>query len=244
MSELPPLRDLPLFASVDEPTLGRLALDAKVERFEDGGVIFRQGDAITAIVVIIEGFAKLLRIASSGDETLIGILSNGDSINDAPSRSDETYRVSAEAVGPTSVLKLPAGRFTRLIRESPSLAEAVIRDAKHRIGALIGEIESLKAHNADQRLARFILSRCPPGEDRRRFRLPYDKRLVAARLGVTQETLSRAFAKLRDLGVRTEAREVFIESVARLASQCDDLGRHSRFPSDRRPANAESRDAV
>lgn len=228
MLESPSLRDLPLFALVDEPTLGRLSLDAKLESFEDGGVIFRQGDAIVSIVVIVQGFVKLLRVASSGDETLIGVLSNGDSINDAPISADEAHRISAEAVGPTTVLKLPAGRFTRLVRESPSLAEAVMRDAKQRIAALIGEIESLKAQNADQRLARFILSLCPQGAEQCRFRLPYDKRLVAAQLGVTQETLSRAFAKLRDLGVRTEAREVIVESVARLFTQCDELGRQSR----------------
>jgi DNA-binding transcriptional regulator YhcF (GntR family) len=68
-----------------------------------------------------------------------------------------------------------------------------------------------------------------------RFRLPYDKRLIAARLGVKQETLSRAFAKLRDHGVRTETRDVLIESVSRLADQCDQLGRQSRLPSERTP---------
>lgn len=238
LPDMPSLRDLPLFSAVDEPTLRRLSIDAKLEAFSDGGVIFRQGDPVSSVVVVLQGYVKLLRVASSGDETLIGIRGRGDSVGDAPALGGETYRVSAEAVGATSVIKLPAGRFARLLRESPSLCAAMMQDAREKIGALIGEIESLKALNADQRLARFILNFCPPGEDQCRFRLPYDKRLIAQQLGVKQETLSRAFAKLRDYGVRTETRDVRVESVSRLLAQCDDLGRGARGAGESAPARS------
>ena len=242
MSELPPLRDFPLFAAVDEATLQRLAQEAKVETYDDGAVIFRQGDAVTAIVLILHGYVKILRTAVSGDETLICVRSDGESVNDPPTPGGDIYRVSAEAVGKTSVVKLPAGRFVWLLQDSPSLAAAVIQDAKEKISGLLAEIESLKSFSADQRLARFILSLCPPGEEQCRFRLPYDKRLVAARLGVKQETLSRAFAKLRDCGVRTETRHVTIESVTRLAAQCEELGRPTRLPSERRAGQLAGHD--
>jgi CRP/FNR family transcriptional regulator, dissimilatory nitrate respiration regulator len=226
--ETPALRDLALFSPVDDATLARLAPEIKVEQYEDGAVIFRQGDPVAAVVVILRGFVKLLRIAASGDETLIGIRSDGATVGEPPTLGNEICRVSAEAIGPTSVLKIPAARFTRLMKESPSLSAAVVEDARDKIALLIGEIESLKAQNADQRLASFILALCPPGLDQCRFRLPYDKRLIAAQLGVKQETLSRAFAKLRDYGVRTETRDVLVESVSRLATQCQHLGRATR----------------
>ncbi|QGM99555.1 Crp/Fnr family transcriptional regulator [Methylocystis parvus] len=238
VAEPPSLRDLRLFASIDNETLARLTLEAKVETFEDGAVIFRQGDPVSAVVIVLHGFVKILRIASCGDETLIGINSDGETVGQPPSSANETYCVSAEAIGPTSVLKFPAARFARLVKESPSLSAAVVQDSKDKIAALILEIESLKAQNADQRLAHFILSLCPPGEEQCRFRLPYDKRLIAARLGVKQETLSRAFAKLRDHGVRTETRDVLVESVSRLADLCDQLGRQCRLPSERSAQSA------
>ena len=243
ISDPPSLRDLAFFSAVDDTTLGRLALEAKVETFSDGDVIFRQGDPVSAFVVVLRGFVKVLRIASCGDETLIGIRADGETVGEPPSSPTEVYGVSAEAVGAASVLKLPAPRFARLMRESPALCAAVMQDAKDRIAALVTEIESLKAQNADQRLAHFILSLCPPGEEHCRFRLPYDKRLIAARLGVKQETLSRAFAKLRDFGVRTETRDILVESVSRLADQCDQLGRQSRLPSER-PEPASRDDAA
>lgn len=244
MSELPSLRDLSLFAAVDEQTLQRLTRDAKVETFEDGEVVFRQGDKAISVIVVLHGYVKLLRIASCGDETLINICSSGESLYEALTPDGGIYRVSAEAVGETSILKLSAAKFAYAVRESPMLAAAVINEAASKISALIGEIESLKGQTADQRLARFILSLCPRGEDSCSFRLPYGKRLIAARLGVKQETLSRAFAKLRDVGVRTETRDVFVDSVTRLASECGDLETHARLPSERRPRLLESRNAA
>jgi len=226
--ETPPLRDLALFSPVDDATLARLTLEAKVEHFEEGAAIFRQGDPVSAVFVILRGFVKLLRIAANGDETLISICTDGETVGEPPTAANEIYGVSAEAIGSISVLRIPATRFSRILKESPSLCLAIAKDAKDKIAALIGEIESLKAQNADQRLAGFILSLCPPGVEQCKFRLPYDKRLIAAQLGVKQETLSRAFAKLRDHGVRTETRDILVESVSRLAAQCQHLGRATR----------------
>ena len=70
------------------------------------------------------------------------------------------------------------------------------------------------------------------------------QRLIAAQLGVKQETLSRAFAKLREVGVRTETREIFVESVSRLASQCETPGRASRAAARLVPVVPHVRDAA
>lgn len=223
------LRKAALFAGVDDETLSRLSADARIETLQDGDALFRQGDRVTDVSFVVSGYVKLMRIARSGRQTLIGIRSDGELIGEVPAGADEIHSVSAESIGAAKALKLPAPRFARQLKESPSLCAAVIRDSRDNVARLVGEIESLKSQNADQRLAHFLLALCPPGEDRCRFRLPYDKRLIAARLGVKQETLSRAFAKLRAFGVRTETRNVHVESVAHLADQCDRLGERARL---------------
>lgn len=241
MPESPSLRDVPLFATVDAQSIERLALDSKLELFEDGQAIFRQGDRALHVVVVLEGFVKLTRTASCGDETLITICRAGESLYEALPPDGDIYRVGAEAVGPVSALRLPAARFRQLLRESPSLSAAVMDEAARKVSGLVGEIESLKGQNAEQRLARFILSLCPPHVDSCSVRLPYDKRLVAALLGVKQETLSRAFAKLREIGVRTETREVIVESLARLSAECCGGDREPELASERGQAIQSSR---
>lgn len=231
--EPPSLRELQIFANVTDATLARLSPEAKVEHLEDGETIFRQGDPATAVAIVLQGFAKILRVAPNGDETLISIRSNGETVSELPTGADVCYGFSAESVGPTSVLRLPGARFARTIKESPELCAAVVQDAQRRLLSLVAEVESLKGQNADQRLARFLVSLCPPNAEQCRIRLPYDKRLIASQLGVKQETLSRAFAKLREYGVRTETRNVVIDSVSRLVQQCDRASRPSDAASKR-----------
>ncbi len=223
------LRKPLLFAGIDDETLARLSADARIESLQDGDTLFYQGAGVTDVSFVVSGYVKLMRMAPSGRQTLIGIRSDGELISEVPAGADEIHSVSAQSVGAAKALRLSAPRFARQLKESPSLCAAVIRDSKERIARLVGEIESLKSQNADQRLAHFLLALCPPDEDRCRFRLPYDKRLIAARLGVKQETLSRAFAKLRAHGVRTETRNVHVESVSHLADQCDRAGERARL---------------
>jgi len=236
------LRSSAVFAGVDDAALSWLSADACIESLADGDTLFHQGAAVVEVAFVLSGYVKLLRI-SSGRQTLISICSGGEMIGELPIKGGEVHTFSAEAVGATRVIKLPAARLARLVKESPSLCAAVMQEYSKSIARLIAEIETLKSHNADQRLARFILALCPPGEDRCRFRLPYDKRLIAARLGVKQETLSRAFAKLRAHGVRTETRNVHVESVSHLADQCDRLGRAPRLTFARRKV-ANGQDAA
>jgi hypothetical protein len=52
--------------------------------------------------------------------------------------------------------------------------------------------------------------------------LPYDKVLIAGRLGLTPESLSRAFARLRSIGVVVDASHVVVKDVAKLRQLAND----------------------
>jgi hypothetical protein len=52
--------------------------------------------------------------------------------------------------------------------------------------------------------------------------LPYDKVLIAVRLGLKPESLSRAFAKLRSIGVAVHASHVAVSDVAKLRQLASD----------------------
>ena len=81
---------------------------------------------------------------------------------------------------------------------------------------LVEEIERLKANTGVERVAEFIMSLCPAHGGECEIQLPYDKALIAARLGMKPETLSRAFARLRDVGVNMGDGTAVIADVGRL----------------------------
>ncbi len=89
---------------VDEATLSRLSADARIESLQDGDSLFHQGAVVTDLAFVLSGYVKLLRLSSSGRQTLIGIRSDGEMIGEAPTDADEIHTLSAKAVGATRVL--------------------------------------------------------------------------------------------------------------------------------------------
>ncbi|NMD07043.1 MAG: helix-turn-helix domain-containing protein, partial [Phyllobacteriaceae bacterium] len=60
------------------------------------------------------------------------------------------------------------------------------------------------------------LQLAPPDDDECVVDLPYDKALIAARLGMKPESLSRAFNRLKEYGVEIVQRQAAIKSLSRL----------------------------
>jgi CRP-like cAMP-binding protein len=81
---------------------------------------------------------------------------------------------------------------------------------------LVRQVEQLKTHTGVQRVAGFLASLCPVEEGACTIGLPYDKALIASRLGMKPESLSRSFARLRSIGVRVERGAAAISDIERL----------------------------
>lgn len=178
--------------------------------------LFRQGEPATAFFIMIDGWVKLYRITLSGEETVIHVLTKGDSFAEAVAFTGRRYPATAEAVSDSRIVRIPADHVVRCIRESPDIALAMIASTSQHLHHLVEQVEQLKAQSGVQRVAEFLVSLAPVDTGRYEISLPYDKVLIAARLGLKPESLSRAFAKLRSVGVDIHASHVEIRDVAKL----------------------------
>lgn len=178
--------------------------------------LFRQGDPATAFFIMIDGWVKLYRITMSGEETVIHVLTKGDSFAEAVAFTGNRYPATAEAVSEARVVRIPADHIVRCIRESPDIALAMIASTSQHLHHLVQHVEQLKAQSGVQRVAEFLVSLASVESGPCAIALPYDKVLIAARLGLKPESLSRAFAKLRSIGVAVHASHVEVNDVAKL----------------------------
>ena len=179
-------------------------------------ILFRQDDPATAFFIIIDGWMKLYRITMSGEETVVNILTRGDSYAEAHALTGARYPATAEAVSDARVVRIPADHVVRCIRESPDVALAMIACASLHLHHLAQQIEQLKAQSGVQRVAEFLASLAPVESGSCVIALPYDKVVIAGRLGLKPESLSRTFAKLRSVGVVVHASHVAISDVGKL----------------------------
>ena len=77
-----------------------------------------------------------------------------------------------------------------------------------------------RSQTAAQRVANYFLRHCPGSATQAAFRLPYRKRILAGKLGLAPEALSRAFSALSDIGVVVAAKNVRIDNVEMLRTIC------------------------
>ena len=102
------------------------------------------------------------------------------------------------------------------------LTLAILAATFRHVHALTAQIEQLKAQTGAQRVATFLLNLCPVDEGACTVTLPYDKALIAGRLGLKPESLSRAFARLREVGVAVKTNHAAISEVAHLRSYIEE----------------------
>ncbi|HEY4774688.1 MAG TPA: Crp/Fnr family transcriptional regulator [Xanthobacteraceae bacterium] len=205
-----------VFRGLKPETVEHIVAPATAVMLKAHESLFRQGDPATAFFIVIDGWVKLYRVTLSGEETVIHILTKGDSFAEAVAFTGVRYPATAEAVSDARVVRIPADHVVRCIRESPDIALAMIASTSQHLHHLVQQVEQLKAQSGVQRVAEFLSSLAPVDQGSCVIALPYDKVLIAARLGLKPESLSRAFAKLRSVGVAVHASHVAIADIAKL----------------------------
>ena len=213
-----------LFSSLPSDIAQRLLDGAHVKKLRRGQALFHHGDTAQAIHIVTEGWVKLYRIAPNGTEAVVGVMTRGQSFGEPIALRRAAYPVSAEATTAGEVLAVPAQAFLDLLQAHPETAIPVLTATFLHLQGLVEQIEQLKARSGAQRVAEFLLELCPEGAQSATVRLPYDKALIAGRLGMKPESLSRAFARLRDFGVVVTQTSAAIASVTALQALAHDDG--------------------
>lgn len=186
------------------------------QALQKGQLLFQRGDRADAFFIVVEGWIKLFRQNTDGDETVVHVVKAGESFAEAAMFTGGVYPVSAEAATPARVESIAAHAMRQAIREDPDVAFAMFGAMSRHLHHLVDQIEQLKRANGPQRVAEFLIELCPPDQAEALLNLPFEKVLIAARLGMTPESLSRALAKLKPLGVTSNGPEVTVRDCRAL----------------------------
>src|SRR5476649_43873 len=207
---------VPVFRGLKPETVQNIIAPATAVALRPHELLMRQDDPATAFFIVIDGWVKLYRNNRSGDETVIEIMTKGQSFAETAAFTGNRYLATAEAVSETRVGRIPADHIVRCIRHSPDIAVAMIASISQHMHHLVQQVEQLKAQSGVQRVAEFLASLSLAEQGHCAVALPYDKILIAGQLGLTPESLSRAFAKLRGAGVTINASQVTVKDIIKL----------------------------
>jgi CRP-like cAMP-binding protein len=205
-----------VFSGLRAETVAHIVAPARPLVFKPHNLIVRQGDPATAFFIVIDGWVKLCRNNPSGEETVMDVLTSGGSFAEPVAFTGNRYLATAESVSESRVARIPADHIVRCIRSNPDIALAMIASVSQHMHHLFQQVEQLKAQSGVQRVAEFLASLTAAERGPSTFELPYDKLLIAGKLGLLPESLSRVFARLRAVGVTINASQVVVEDIAKL----------------------------
>lgn len=214
------LRQVSLFEDISADTLQRLVEDAFLQRFPSQTILFRQGELPDFLHVLLEGSLQLTATSYDQHETVVEILEPVETFVPAAVLTNTVYLVSAKIVRAARILMLPASALRESLARDPNLALAIIGSLSRQYRAMLKQVKNLKLRTSTQRLAGYLLELAAENGSESTVELPHDKRLIAARLGMTPESLSRAFSTLRKLGVEVHGHRVQMLDASKLRRYC------------------------
>lgn len=215
-SEVEKLGEIPLLKRLSSEARAQLLQGATKKHVSRGEMIFFQDDKADAFFIVLEGWVKVFRATSSGDEAVVGVFTRGQTFAEGAAFANINFPVSGEAVTDCVVLSISVAHLAGSISADPNIALAMMSSLSMHLHQLVLQIEGLKTHTGAQRVAEFLLNLCPEPSGACTLVLPYDKALIAGRLGMKPESLSRAFQKLKGFGVEVKQNRAIISNVQML----------------------------
>ena len=209
------LKSTPLFRTMPADDALCLTDHQSPRWYEKGVAIFRQGDPAAAFFAVIAGWVKLYRTTPDGLDIVLHVFKTGETFAEAAMFLGGEYPASAQAVSRARLLEIDGAVFRARVHERPELAFSMLASASHQLKFLVEQVEQIRVRSAPQRIAEFILS-LATGSDTgpAEIEFPFEKNLLANRLGMKPESFSRALAKLRSCGLTVEKEVIKIADIA------------------------------
>lgn len=194
------LRSCQLFTGLPTGDIDAVASFAITKHLEKDEYLFREGDPARGFYVVHQGRIKVHRVNASGKEQVIHVFGPAESFAEASLASEGGYPADAQATESSTVLLIPKTDFTELLRSRPELALRMLGSMSQHLRVIVGLLDDLALKDTETRVANWLLKHCPtPLRDTPMvIELDRTKRVLAAELGATSETLSRTLAKFRD----------------------------------------------
>jgi CRP/FNR family transcriptional activator FtrB len=211
------IRSLPVFAGVSDTLFEVLIGAALLDCFPSRATLAKEGKQANFLHVLLEGSVELFAEMEE-DQTTITVLRPVTAFILPAVVGGLPYLVSARTLKPARILMIRAEAVRSAFAADPAFARAIVCELSRGFRRLLGELKNQKLRSSTERLADWLLRANARLGNGGRFTLPFDKRTLASRLGMTPENLSRNLRALSGCGVVVHGREVMLTDPAGLAN--------------------------
>jgi CRP/FNR family transcriptional regulator len=217
-------RKVPLFTGLSDAEMNSLVERALPRRFEQGELIFAEGDPCQGLYVVESGTVKIFKTSSGGREQVLTVEGPGSSVAELPVFDGAPYPASAIASSDATLLFISKKDFQALGLQHPEVALQVLRVVGARLRGLVSIIEELSFTTVRHRLLSLLLreagqkgKQTPRGIE---FTFTTSNQELAFQIGTVRELVSRNLSRLQAAGLlKMEGKNVIIPDLAALEKE-------------------------
>lgn len=198
------LRQAPLTCGLPDTDLDALTSQFKIKTVEAGKTLFRVGDQVPALHLVLTGKINFELGVIEGQSNHIGVIGPCEHFGDLEIISHRPCLANITVLETSRIALLPAPQFIELFQQHPSISQilalkfALLFNLALQIGAVtLGE-------TVDKRLALLLLTlndQLGTGDDaNRKINVKLSQENIANMLGVTRQAISKPLAAFREQG--------------------------------------------
>jgi CRP/FNR family cyclic AMP-dependent transcriptional regulator len=217
------LKDLPVFAALDEESVRDLASRCRRRTFRAGEALFHEGDPGFTLYVVISGAVNIQRdIDSTGVTVHLATRGPGEPFGEMALIDGKPRMADAVTAAPTDALMLDRDVFVAAVEKSPRIAFAVMSYLADRLREAGGQMEERQALDVRGRLAQRLLDladRAGSPDSGTGILLPahFTQQQLAEHIGATRETVNRELSRMREVrAIRMEGRRIVVTDLDKL----------------------------
>ena len=194
------LRQIPLFASLDEETLAQVGAGTAVRQYERGEVIAVEGERGGSLRYVRSGLVKLATTSADGREQVLRLVPAGQTFNLVAALDGQPTAAMATALDPTTIYAIPRDVVSWLLVERPTVAQAALQALATNTRDMIALAKDLALYHVSERVARLLLDqeRCTCERCHNHYMTQQE---MAAIVGTAREMVGRTLHEFQATGI-------------------------------------------
>lgn len=139
------LSKVPLFSKLEQSKLKLLAFTSELQTFEDGEIVFTEGEVADCAYVILDGQANIFaKTSEDGGEMVVGTLQSNQLLGELGVLTTSPRSATIRASGQLMMLRIGTDMFLKLLAENPSVALDVMRQLSSKLVLAHRQYEELQ----------------------------------------------------------------------------------------------------
>ena len=200
------LRNVPLFAVLDEAQVAALAGVMVRRSFPKNRTVMQAGDPTDSLYIILNGRTKVQMADDEGKEVILAALGPGEFFGEMGLMDDEPRAASVVTTEPCEFVVITKDDFNALLKDNFDLAMVIMRGLVKRLREADRKIESLALLDVYGRVARVLIENSEDVNGQKIVRNKLPRQDIAKMIGASREMVSRVMKGL-EVGGYIETRE-------------------------------------